>query len=316
MYNNKKIVVVLPAYNASQTLVQTYKEIPLDIVDEVVLVDDASTDNTVEVAKKIGIRHIIRHEKNKGYGGNQKSCYNKALDLGADITIMLHPDYQYTPKLIPAMASIIAGNIYPVVLGSRILGKGALKGGMPLYKYIANRILTYIQNLLLNAKLSEYHTGYRAYSKEVLTNINYNNNSDDFVFDNQVLSQIIYAGYEIAEVSCPAKYFEGIEDIYIVSGLEMHSFNSFPSGHTAVAFGLFCLLTLISSNKMLGVIYFFIALLVALSRVYLSLHFFLDIYFGSIIGVVATVLSYLYVNGSQKINSKSWIDKSLRLRGK
>lgn len=208
MINDKKVIVVLPAYNAEQTLEQTYSEIPLDIVDEVVLVDDDSNDKTVAVARELGILHIIEHQKNKGYGGNQKTCYNKALELGADIVIMLHPDYQYTPKLIPAMASIIAGNLYPVVLGSRILGKGALKGGMPLYKYIANRILTYIQNLLLNAKLSEYHTGYRAYSKEVLTNINYNANSDDFVFDNQVLSQIIYAGYEIAEVSCPAKYFE------------------------------------------------------------------------------------------------------------
>ena len=213
MINNKKVIVVLPAYNAEQTLEQTYNEIPLDIVDEVVLVDDASNDKTVLVARELGIEHVFEHQNNKGYGGNQKTCYNKALELGADIVIMLHPDYQYTPKLIPAMASIIAGDLYPVVLGSRILGKGALKGGMPLYKYLANRILTYVQNLLINAKLSEYHTGYRAYSKEVLTNINYNTNSDDFVFDNQVLSQVIYAGYEIAEVSCPAKYFEDASSI-------------------------------------------------------------------------------------------------------
>ena len=213
MINHKKVIVVLPAYNAEQTLEQTYSEIPLDIVDEVVLVDDASNDKTVLVARELGIEHIIEHQKNKGYGGNQKTCYNKALELGADIVIMLHPDYQYTPKLIPAMAAIIANNLYSVVLGSRILGKGALKGGMPLYKYLANRILTYIQNLMLNAKLSEYHTGYRAYSKEVLTNINYNTNSNDFLFDNQVLSQIIYAGHEIAEVTCPAKYFEDASSI-------------------------------------------------------------------------------------------------------
>ncbi|MBW8051319.1 MAG: glycosyltransferase family 2 protein [Cytophagales bacterium] len=213
MYNHKKVVVVLPAYNASKTLMQTYQEIPLDIVDEVVLVDDASSDNTFEVAKKLGIRHIIKHQKNMGYGGNQKSCYNKALELGADIIIMLHPDYQYTPKLIPALTSIIANDLYHVVLGSRILGRGAIKGGMPYYKYIANRFLTFFQNLLINEKLSEYHTGYRAFSKEVLMNINYKANSDDFVFDNQMLSQIIYAGYDIAEVTCPTKYFEEASSI-------------------------------------------------------------------------------------------------------
>ncbi|HEY8402945.1 MAG TPA: glycosyltransferase family 2 protein [Cytophagaceae bacterium] len=213
MFNNKKIVVVLPAYNAEQTLQQTYNEIPFDIVDEVVLVDDCSKDKTVEVAKAIGIKHIIRHEKNKGYGGNQKSCYNKALELGADIVIMVHPDYQYTPKLIPAMASIIANGLYHVVLGSRILGKGALKGGMPYYKYISNRFLTFFQNLLINEKLSEYHTGYRAFSKEVLTSIKYQENSDNFVFDNQMLSQIFMAGYEIAEVTCPTKYFEEASSI-------------------------------------------------------------------------------------------------------
>lgn len=213
MFNNKKIVVVLPAYNAGQTLQQTFNEIPFDIVDDVVLVDDASKDNTIQVAQQLGIKHIIRHEKNKGYGGNQKSCYKKALELGADIVIMLHPDYQYTPKLIPAMASIIGNELYHVVLGSRILGKGSLKGGMPVYKYISNRFLTFFQNLLINEKLSEYHTGYRAFSKEVLNNINFEANSDNFVFDNQMISQIFMAGYEIAEVTCPTKYFEEASSI-------------------------------------------------------------------------------------------------------
>jgi glycosyltransferase involved in cell wall biosynthesis len=207
MINGKKLVVVLPAYNAALTLPQTYSEIPFDIVDEVVLVDDRSKDNTVDVARQIGIRHVIRHEQNKGYGGNQKTCYRKALELGADIVIMLHPDYQYTPKLIQSMAYLIANDLYPVVLGSRILGKGALKGGMPMYKYIFNRFLTFTQNVLVNQKLSEYHTGYRAFSRKVLESINLEANSDDFVFDNQMLSQIIYAGYEIAEVTCPTKYF-------------------------------------------------------------------------------------------------------------
>lgn len=213
MLNGKKIVVVLPAYNAAQTLESTYREIPFDMVDEVVLVDDASKDNTVHVGTRLGIRHIIVHEKNKGYGGNQKTCYDTALDLNADIVIMLHPDYQYTPKLIPAMASIIANNVYQVVLGSRILGKGARTGGMPLYKYYFNRMLTFIQNLLINQKLSEYHTGYRAFSKEVLLAINYHANSNDFVFDNQMLSQIFMAGYDIAEVTCPTKYFEEASSI-------------------------------------------------------------------------------------------------------
>ena len=213
MYLDKKIVVVLPAYNAELTLEKTYNEIPFDIVDDVVLVDDASSDKTVEVGRRIGIKHIIRHEQNKGYGGNQKSCYNKALEIGADVVIMVHPDYQYTPKLIPAMASIIANDVFPVVLASRILGKGALKGGMPLYKYIANRFLTLTQNILINQKLSEYHTGYRAFSREVLEAINYEANSDDFVFDNQMLSQIFYAGFPIAEVTCPTKYFEEASSI-------------------------------------------------------------------------------------------------------
>jgi len=190
MIGSKKIVVVLPAYNASKTLLKTYNEIPFDIVDEVILVDDNSTDNTIDVAKSIGIVHIIKHKNNTGYGGNQKTCYNKALGLGADIIIMLHPDYQYTPKLIHSMSYLIANDLYPTVLGSRILGKGALKGGMPIYKYISNRILTFVQNVLMNQKLSEYHSGYRAYSKEVLQNIDFNKNSDDFIFDNQLLAQI------------------------------------------------------------------------------------------------------------------------------
>lgn len=207
MYNGKKVVVVLPAYNAEKTLEQTYKEIPLDVVDELILVDDASKDNTVEKARALGIHHVIKHEKNKGYGGNQKTCYTKALEVGADIVIMLHPDYQYTPKLLMAMISIIGNDVYPVVLASRILGGGALKGGMPMYKYVFNRMLTLTQNILLGEKLSEYHTGYRAFSKQVLTSIKFMNNSDDFVFDNQMLSQIFYAGFQIAEVTCPTKYF-------------------------------------------------------------------------------------------------------------
>ncbi|SDG65611.1 glycosyltransferase family 2 protein [Chitinophaga filiformis] len=213
MLNNKKIVVVLPAYNAALTLEKTYNEIPFDIVDEVVLVDDASKDETVAVGKQLGIRHIVRHDNNKGYGGNQKSCYNKALELEADIVIMLHPDYQYTPKLIIAMCSIIANDVYPVVLGSRILGKGALKGGMPIYKYIGNLFLTFVQNLLINQKLSEYHTGYRAFSGTVLKNINFMANDDDFIFDNEMISQIFMKGYEIGEVTCPTKYFEDASSI-------------------------------------------------------------------------------------------------------
>lgn len=213
MFNNKKVVVVLPAYNAALTLEQTYREIPFDLVDEVILCDDASKDNTLEVGKQLGIQHLIKHETNKGYGGNQKTLYNKALEIDGDIIIMLHPDYQYTPKLIPAMVSIIGNDLYPVVLGSRILGKGALKGGMPIHKFIANRLLTFTQNILVNYKLSEYHTGYRAFSREVLESINFNENSDDFVFDNEMLSQIIYAGFHIGEVTCPTKYFEEASSI-------------------------------------------------------------------------------------------------------
>lgn len=213
MYKDKKVVVVLPAYNAARTLKQTYDEIPFDIVDEVILCDDASKDNTADVAKLIGIHQIIIHPQNKGYGGNQKSLYNKALDIGADIVIMLHPDYQYTPLLIPSMVNIIGDGLYPVVLGSRILGKGALKGGMPMYKYIANRFLTMVQNLMINYKLSEYHTGYRAFSREVLESINFNSNNDDFIFDNEMLSQIIYKGFDIGEVTCPTKYFDDASSI-------------------------------------------------------------------------------------------------------
>ncbi|MFH0895109.1 MAG: glycosyltransferase family 2 protein [Bacteroidota bacterium] len=213
MIGDKKVVVVMPAYNAEKTLISTYNEIPFNLVDEVIVVDDASKDRTVEVARSIGIKHIITHDKNKGYGGNQKTCYDAALHLGADIIIMVHPDYQYTPKLIPSMAYIIANDLYQVVLGSRILGRGALKGGMPLYKYVANRMLTLTQNVLMRQKISEYHTGYRAFSKEVLEKISYHNNSDDFVFDNQMLAQICFAGFDIAEVTCPTKYFEDASSI-------------------------------------------------------------------------------------------------------
>jgi glycosyltransferase involved in cell wall biosynthesis len=207
MLNGKKIIVVLPAYNAARTLEKTYAEIPMEIVDEVILVDDASRDETSDLAKSIGIQHVIRHEQNKGYGGNQKTCYNKAIELNGDIIIMLHPDYQYTPKLILAMSSIIANGVYPVVFGSRILGKGALKGGMPMYKYIFNRMLTLFQNILMGQKLSEYHTGYRAFDANVLKTVNFDKCSDDFVFDNEITAQICLKGFEIAEVTCPTKYF-------------------------------------------------------------------------------------------------------------
>ncbi len=220
MINDLIITVILPAYNAELTVEKTYREIPMDIVDHVILVDDNSADNTLEVAKKLGIEHIIKHPVNKGYGANQKSCYNKALEIGSDIVVMLHPDYQYTPKLIHSMCYLIANDVYKVVLGSRILGKGALKGGMPLYKYILNRILTFIQNLLMFQKLSEYHTGYRAFSSEVLENVNYNINSDDFVFDNQMLAQILYLNYDIAEITCPTKYFKEASSINIIRSIK------------------------------------------------------------------------------------------------
>jgi glycosyltransferase involved in cell wall biosynthesis len=212
MLNGKKIVVVMPAYNAEKTLEKTYGEIPFEIVDEVVLVDDASRDRTSEIARLIGI-HTIVHAANLGYGGNQKSCYRAALELGADIVIMVHPDYQYTPKLIPAMASMIAYGEFDAILASRILGIGALEGGMPLYKYLANRFLTLIENLLLGQKLSEYHTGYRAFSREILERLPLEKNSDDFVFDNQMLAQIVWFGYRIGELSCPTKYFDEASSI-------------------------------------------------------------------------------------------------------
>ncbi len=215
MINNKIITVVLPAYNAEQTLERTYNEIPFEIVDHVILVDDNSRDNTVSKAKELGIKHIVVHEKNRGYGGNQKSCYDKALELSSDIVIMLHPDYQYTPKLIHSMSYMIANEVYQVVLGSRILGLGALRGGMPLYKYIANRGLTFFQNIMMSQKLSEYHTGYRAFSKEALLAIDYHVNSEDFVFDNQMLAQLCFKGFEIAEMTCPTKYFEEASSINI-----------------------------------------------------------------------------------------------------
>jgi glycosyltransferase involved in cell wall biosynthesis len=220
MIENKSIAVVLPAFNAGSTLEQTFHEIPRDVVDDIILVDDGSTDNTIEIARKLGIKEIIQHESNLGYGGNQKTCYRRALELKADIIVMLHPDYQYTPKLLPSMCYLIANGVYSVVLGSRILGRGALKGGMPLYKYMANRILTLIQNMLMGQKLSEYHTGYRAYAKEVLERIDFERNSDDFVFDNQLLAQISFLGYEIAEITCPTKYFNEASSINFIRSVK------------------------------------------------------------------------------------------------
>jgi glycosyltransferase involved in cell wall biosynthesis len=212
MLNGKKIVVVLPAYNAEKTLEQTYREIPMDVVDKVLLVDDHSSDSTMRLAKNLGIESIA-HEKNYGYGRNQKTCYRHALKHRADIVVMVHPDYQYTPKLITAMASMIAYDVYDVVLGSRIIGGKTLKGGMPVYKYVANRFLTVFENLMLGSKLSEFHTGYRAFSRKVLETVPLNENSDDFVFDNEMLAQILYFGYRIGEISCPTKYFEGASSI-------------------------------------------------------------------------------------------------------
>ena len=220
MIRDKTITVVLPAYNAEKTLEQTYREIPFDIVDNVILVDDLSHDKTIEKARQLGIKHIVVHAQNKGYGGNQKSCYDKALEIGSDIVVMLHPDYQYTPKLIHSMCYLISNGLYEVVLGSRILGKGARKGGMPVYKYIANRLLTMTQNILMNQKLSEYHTGYRAFTANVLKSVDYSSNSDDFVFDNQLLAQIFYAGFEIAEITCPTKYFEEASSINIARSVK------------------------------------------------------------------------------------------------
>ncbi|MDX2285808.1 MAG: glycosyltransferase family 2 protein [Bacteroidia bacterium] len=213
MVRGKTVIVVMPAYNAAATLQDTWREIPFDVVDEVILVDDQSRDDTVEVAKQLGIHRIIRHPKNRGYGGNQKTCYTEALRARADIVVMLHPDYQYTPRLIEALVYPIAYGLFPVMLGSRILGRGALAGGMPLYKYIANRALTFIQNLLLRQKLAEYHTGYRAFSREILESLPLEENSDDFVFDNEMLAQIAYAGHTIGEVTCPTRYFKEASSI-------------------------------------------------------------------------------------------------------
>lgn len=210
----------MPAYNAAATLEQTYREIPHEIVDDVILVDDKSHDETASVARSLGIEHIIVHERNTGYGGNQKSCYRAALDLGADVVIMLHPDYQYTPKLAQSMASLLAEGVFDCALGSRILGKGALRGGMPVYKYFSNRVLTAFQNFLLNYKLSEYHTGYRAFTREVLERLPLENNSDNFLFDNQMLAQIIYANYDIGEVTCPTRYEEGSSSISLMASLQ------------------------------------------------------------------------------------------------
>ncbi|MGD0835663.1 MAG: glycosyltransferase family 2 protein [Polyangia bacterium] len=219
MIHGKKVVVVMPAYNAGKTLRATCAEVPMDVVDEIILVDDASRDETVAVAQALGLRTVV-HAKNRGYGGNQKSCYKVALAAGADFVIMLHPDYQYTPKLVSAMAYILESGLYDVVLGSRILGGQALKGGMPMYKYLSNRFLTMAQNLLMGAKLSEYHTGYRAFTRRVLETVPIEGNSDDFVFDNQMLSQIHYLGFKIAEVTCPAKYFQEASSINFVRSME------------------------------------------------------------------------------------------------
>jgi glycosyltransferase involved in cell wall biosynthesis len=208
MYRDKKVVVVMPAYNAARTLRQTYAEVrEQQVVDRIILVDDGSRDDTVTIARGLEGVQVHVHEVNTGYGGNQKTCYRLALEAGADIVIMIHPDYQYTPKLIPAMVSIIANGLHPCVLGSRILGGYALRGGMPLWKYVSNRCLTLAENILLGAKLSEYHTGYRAFSREILQKLQLAGNSDDFVFDNQMLAQILWHGFTIAEVSCPTKYF-------------------------------------------------------------------------------------------------------------
>ena len=212
MFHDKKIVVVMPAYNAAQTIEQSVAEIPMDLVDEIVVTDDASCDETVAVARRLGLRTLV-HERNRGYGGNQKTCYTEALRLGAEIVVMLHPDYQYTPKLIPAMVGLLTDGPYDAVLGSRILGGTARAGGMPFYKYVSNRFLTASQNLLCGAKLSEYHTGYRAFRREVIESLPLLENSDDFVFDNQMLAQILYARFRVGEISCPCTYFEDASSI-------------------------------------------------------------------------------------------------------
>jgi glycosyltransferase involved in cell wall biosynthesis len=208
MYNGKKVVVVMPAYNAAKTLQVTYDEVMAQgVVDLVIVVDDCSRDDTAEIARSLPNTKVHVHEKNKGYGGNQKSCYRLAVEEGADIVIMVHPDYQYTPLLIPAMVSLIANGLYECVVGSRILGRGALRGGMPIWKYIANRFLTLTENVVLGVKMSEYHTGYRAFSRKLLEELPLSANSDDFVFDNQMLAQVFWYGYTVAEISCPTKYF-------------------------------------------------------------------------------------------------------------
>jgi glycosyltransferase involved in cell wall biosynthesis len=212
MLAGKRVAVVMPAYNAAKTLSQTVAEIPREIVDDIILTDDASRDDTVEVAKSLGL-YTLRHDANRGYGGNQKTCYTAALERGADIVIMLHPDYQYSPRLVAAMASMIASGHYDVVLASRILGKGALAGGMPLYKYVANRALTFVENILLGQKLSEYHTGYRAWSRAVLEKLPLLSCSDDFVFDNEMIAQAVHFGFPIGEISCPTKYFDDASSI-------------------------------------------------------------------------------------------------------
>jgi len=206
LISGKRVAIVLPAYNASRTLRRTYEEIPHDLVDDVILTDDASSDDTVDLARQLGI-YTLRHDRNRGYGGNQKTCYAAALARGADIVVMLHPDYQYSPKLVTAMAAMIVSGEYDAVLGSRILGNGALQGGMPRYKYVANRVLTLLQNILIGQKLSEFHTGYRAWSRSVLERLPLLNCSDDFVFDNQMLAQAVYFGFRIGEISCPTRYF-------------------------------------------------------------------------------------------------------------
>jgi glycosyltransferase involved in cell wall biosynthesis len=235
MFKHQKIVVVMPAYNAAQTLRRTYDEVMAqEIVDQVIVVDDHSSDDTVSIARRLPNVIVYSHDRNRGYGGNQKTCYKLALELGGDIIIMVHPDYQYTPKLIPAMASMIGNGLYHCVLGSRILGGYALKGGMPLWRYIANRGLTLIENGLLHAKLSEYHTGYRAFSRQLLEQLPLNANSDDFVFDNQMLAQILWLGYTIAEVSCPTRYFAEASSINLISSIKY----GFGCLLTALTFGL------------------------------------------------------------------------------
>jgi len=221
MYKDQKVVVVMPAYNAEQTLRRTWDEVMAqDIVDLVVVVDDKSRDDTASIANELPNTIVHVHKKNLGYGGNQKTCYKLALEAGGDIIIMVHPDYQYTPKLIPAMASLIGNGVFHCVLGSRILGGYAIRGGMPVWKYVANRFLTYVQNVLITAKLSEYHTGYRAFSRELLERLPFEANSNDFVFDNQMLSQILWFGYKIAEVSCPTKYFAEASSISLLPSIK------------------------------------------------------------------------------------------------